>query len=86
MTRNTLADLNDHLFAELERLGDEDLTGDNLASEISRAKSVASVASAIINNAGIQLQAYKLASEYQKPGSAPALPKMLADTVKDGNS
>lgn len=38
--RNTLGNLNNHLFAELERLGDEELTGDELDKEIKRATAV----------------------------------------------
>ena len=36
MPRNTLMDLNNHLFAELERLGDEDLSQEELEKEISK--------------------------------------------------
>lgn len=32
--KNTLLDLNNHLFAEMERLGDEELKGDALAEEL----------------------------------------------------
>ena len=38
---NTMMDLNDHLFAELERLGDEGLEGEALEKEINRAKAIA---------------------------------------------
>ena len=43
MPRNTLMDLNNHLFAELERLGDEDLTQEELEKEIARADAITKV-------------------------------------------
>ncbi len=62
--RNKLSDLNNHLFAELERLGDEDLTGDDLKNEIERARSIADVSTTIISNATLQLKAIELQAEY----------------------
>ena len=35
--KNTLGDLNNHLFAQLEKLGDEDLNGEQMDAEIRRA-------------------------------------------------
>lgn len=61
--KNTLGDLNNHLFAEIERLGDEDLKGDELKHEILRAKAVTEVASKIIDNANTVLEAEKFKSE-----------------------
>ncbi len=57
MKKNTLGDLNDHLFSSLERLGDEDLKGDALASEITRAQAINAVACQIIANGNLVLRA-----------------------------
>ncbi|CAG9621833.1 hypothetical protein BACCIP111883_02624 [Sutcliffiella rhizosphaerae] len=45
--RNTLGDLNNHLFAQLERLSDEDLSGEKLIEEINRVKSITDFATQI---------------------------------------
>jgi len=74
--QNKLTDLNNHLFAQLERLGDEDLTGDALLSEIDRAKAIKDVASQIVNNASLALRATELAFEYGVDGAA-KIPLML---------
>ena len=58
--RNKLADLNNHLFAQLERLNDTDLTGDDLKTEIDRAKAVSNVATQIVQTAKITVDAMKL--------------------------
>ncbi|MNO68955.1 hypothetical protein D3C76_598010 [compost metagenome] len=73
--RNTLGDLNNHLFAQLERLSDEELAGEKLADEISRAKAVTSVASQIIANGSLVLDAIKLADD--KLNANTVIPKML---------
>ncbi len=62
--KNKLTDLNDHLFAQLERLGDEDLQGDALQNEVKRSKAITSVASQIIGNARLALDAQKTMAEY----------------------
>ena len=70
--KNTLGDLNNHLFMQLERLNDEDLKGDKLTEEIERSKAATNVAKEIIANANIVLQARKYTTEYLSE-----VPKML---------
>ncbi len=70
--RNTLGDLNNHLFAQLERLSDEDLKGPKLLEEIDRARAITSVANQIVSNGSLVLQAQKFHTEFaskelQKP-------------------
>ncbi len=55
--KNTLGDLNNHLFAQLEKLSDDDLTGDGLEAEIKRAESMAKVSEQIIKTGELQLKA-----------------------------
>jgi hypothetical protein len=55
--KNKLSDLNNHLFAELERLGDEELSGEALTEEIERARAITGVAAQIINNGSLVLKA-----------------------------
>jgi hypothetical protein len=73
--RNTLGDLNNHLFAQLERLSDEELSGEKLQEEISRARAITGVASQIIANGSLVLDARKLADD--RLDIDKAIPKML---------
>jgi hypothetical protein len=77
MAKNKLSDLNDHLFAQLERLSDEDLSGDRLLEEINRAKAVTGVAREIIAGGSLVLKA-KVAADGSLSGRT-TLPKMLED-------
>lgn len=58
--RNTLLDLNDHLFAELERLGDEGRSAEDMRAEIERARAISGVAQQVINNATTVLRVAEL--------------------------
>lgn len=55
--KNKLIDLNNHLFAQLERLGQEELAGDKLAAEIERSKAITGIAKEVISNARLALDA-----------------------------
>ena len=61
--KNKMSDLNNHLFETLERLNDDDLKGEELATEIFRAKAIADLGATIINNADLMLKAQKQAVE-----------------------
>lgn len=73
--KNTLGDLNNHLFAQLERLGDEDIKGDELEDEINRAKAITSIASQVISNGQLVLKAMEIQKE--RLGDDKKLPPML---------
>lgn len=62
--KNSLNDLNNHLFAALERLNDEDLDEAKLKVEVERAQAVIGIGEAIIHNADTQLKAIRMAGEY----------------------
>jgi hypothetical protein len=61
MARNKISDMNDHLFAQLERLGDENMSDEALNKEISRSKAMAQIATQIVNGAKTSVEAMKLA-------------------------
>lgn len=79
--KNKLEDLNDHLFAQLERLQDEDLKPELLATEIQRARATANIARQIVDGARLSLDAVKLALDYQADtGEKLVLPNHLGVT------
>ena len=72
--KNKLSDLNNHLFAQIERLGDESIVGDQLKEEIERSRAVNNVAKMIVSNARLALDA-QIAIQDMRPNSQ--LPEML---------
>lgn len=76
---NKLIDLNNHLFAQLERLSDEDTTGEKLTEEIGRSKAVTGVAGQIIGNAKLALEAQKALSDGLIRGNLPKMLRMETD-------
>ncbi len=73
--KNSLGDLHNHLFAELERLSDEDLKGSELDAEIKRAHAVTGIASQLIANGNLVLKAMKFDDD--KLNANTQVPKML---------
>lgn len=63
MVRNTSADLNNHLFGQLERLNDDEMCGEDLKEEIERSKAMARISREIIDNAKLSLDARKLKAD-----------------------
>ena len=61
--KNSLSDLNNILFEQIERLNDDEVMEQFSAQEIERAKAMSSVANQIIQNAALQLQAAKFMDE-----------------------
>ncbi|TWW13150.1 hypothetical protein LABALGNA3A7_09560 [Dellaglioa algida] len=53
---NTLGDLNNHLFTEMDRLGNPDLKGDELTEELNRAKGISNIAKDVVANAALALE------------------------------
>lgn len=75
--KNKLSDLNNHLFAQMERLSDEDLEGDELKAELERSKAISGIAKDIVSNASLALKVQKAVWERDvDPG---AVPPMLRD-------
>ena len=77
--KNTLKDLNDHLFEQLERLNDEDLGDEQLKKELERAKGMTNLAAQIIQNGQLAFKtmAYMDENGYNTDRTAAHVPAML---------
>lgn len=62
--KNSLSDLNNYLFEQIERLTDDSLSDEELDREIKRSSNVIDVAKTIIDNGSLALQAKKHLDEY----------------------
>lgn len=75
--QNTLGDLTNHLFAQLERLGDEGMTPEELDREIERSKAVTGVAQQVVATANTALRALEFQDGAMNAHTR--LPRMLTD-------
>lgn len=78
MSKNTLVDLNNHLFAQLERLGDDELNTSKSDFEIQRASAINGVAQQIVSNAALLLKA-RIAADNTLIGDK-ILPRLLGSS------
>jgi transcriptional/translational regulatory protein YebC/TACO1 len=62
--KNKLQDLNDHLFAQLERLADENMSTEQIEREISRGEAMVKVADQINETAKIRLKGAELYAQH----------------------
>lgn len=62
--KNTLTDLNNILFEQIERINDDELKGDKLEEQLKKTKTVNDIAKTIVSNANLELQAIKHMDEY----------------------
>ncbi len=75
--KNTLQDLNDHLFEQLERLNDDDLTDEQLEKELKRADGMTRIATQIIENAELAFKTMVHMDEYCYNAGKQTVPVML---------
>ena len=69
--KNKMTDLNNHLFLQLEKLLDSDLSDDELKKEIARAGAVSSIAANIIQNANTAIKAMSIFENRQIESDSP---------------
>jgi hypothetical protein len=75
--KNSLCDLNDHLFECLEGLLNDDMDEKKLNQEIKKAQAVNNIAKTIIQNGRTQIDAMKLREEIISNAGKGQLPEML---------
>lgn len=68
MAKNKLTDLNDHLFAQLERLNDETITPEEMQAEIQKAKAMEGISKQIIDVAKVSLDSGELIFKFLEAG------------------
>ena len=84
--KNTLEDLNNHLFEAMERLNDDDLTDEELDKELKRADGMTKVADQIIQNAELAYKTMVHRAEYGYHSADEAgAPAMLALKERGGS-
>ena len=74
--KNTLSDLNNYLFEQLERLNDDELTPEELDRELQKTDSIVKISEKIIENGELAFKAIQHKDKYYCSDSK-KLPSML---------
>ena len=77
--KNTLTDLNNYLFEQLERLNDDELTPEELDRELQKTDSIVKISEKIIENGELAFKTMKHLDEYgyHPDKNMGAIPPML---------
>ena len=75
--KNTLADLNNYLFEQIERLNDDELTDEQLDRELKKTDSIVKVSEKIIQNGELAFKTMQHMDEYGY-GTKRSVPKLLS--------
>lgn len=62
--KNKLTDLNNHLFAQLERLGEEGMTAEQIEQEAKRAKAMVNISAQIVQAQSLTLKAVDIVAKH----------------------
>lgn len=81
---NDLAALNNHLFAQLDRLTKDGLSEDQVAEEVKRANAIVAVSDQIVSGQKLRLDAAKLFAQHGQ-AVLPHLP-MIGSDKADGDA
>lgn len=76
--KNTLSDLNNYLFEQLERLNDDSLTGEELDRELKKTDSIVKITDKIISNGELAYKTMKHMDEYGYNSKTRTVPAMLS--------
>ena len=80
--KNSLADLNNYLFEQIERLNDDELDEETLEKELRKADAIVKVSEKIIANGELAFKTMKHMDEYGY-GQMRTVPRMLDSTKGD---
>lgn len=82
--KNKLSDLNNHLFTQLERLCDEDLSPKQLELELERTKAIKGIAQEVISAGKLSLDAHLAVADGQLGNGVKNVPELLQIENKHG--
>ena len=82
--KNTLTDLNNYLFEQMERLNDETLDGEQLDRELKKTDSIVKVSDKIIQNGELAFKTMQHMDKYGYGMGEKVTPSMLSFRESDG--